>query len=41
MLMPHINQIVMSNVINTEDFSIIVNDLGFNLQLSIAENLVF
>lgn len=41
MLLRHINQNVLSNImINVLDSSIIVNDLGFNLQLTIAENLV-
>lgn len=41
MLLRHINQNVLSNImINALDSSIIVNDLGFNLQLTIAENLV-
>jgi len=39
--MPYINQNVLLNImINTEGSSIMVYDLDFNLQLSIAKNLV-
>lgn len=41
MLMLCVNQNVLSKVmISAEDYSIIVYDFSFNLQLSTAENLI-
>lgn len=41
MFMPHINQNVLPNVMkNTEDSTITVNNVGFNLKNSIAEDSV-
>lgn len=39
MLMLHVNQNVLSEVISTEDYSIVVYDFSFNLQLDLLRRV--